>query len=121
MTRSLALIGPLVGLLAATAGSAQLVLPQLRSPDAIDHAQGLARRPFSTLPMPAPPAERYVPERRVYSPELGRDLVIPGHYERRISDQRVSVPTLPAYDPATGGTVAVPGGERPPAELRQGP
>ncbi len=92
-----------------------------RPPDAIDHAKGLATRPYTTLPLPPPPAQVYVPERRVFLPELHREVVVPGHWERRISDQRVDAPSLPVTDPRTGATVTVPAGERPPADLRQGP
>lgn len=72
-------------------------------------------------PLPAPPSERWVPERRAYLPELGRNVLIPGHYERRISDQQYSVPPLPANDITGGASVTIPGGERPPAGLRQSP
>lgn len=78
-------------------------------------------RPSPPLPLPAPPGKRWVPERRAYLPELGRNVLIPGHYERRISDQHYSVPPLGAYDIAGGGSVTIPGGERPPADLRRAP
>jgi hypothetical protein len=57
----------------------------------------------------------------VYVPELQRELIVPGHYERRLSGQESAVPSLPPFDPSTGLTVTIPGGERPPADLRQGP
>jgi hypothetical protein len=96
-------------------------LPGGRPPDAIDHATGLATRPYTTLPLPTAPAQVYVPARRVFSPELGREVVVPGHWERRVSGQRVEVPSLPVLDPRTGTTLTVPSGERPPADQRQGP
>ena len=46
-------------------------------------------------------------------------VVIPGHEERRITDTQVNVPPLTGYGP--GGPVHIPGGDRPPAELRQFP
>jgi hypothetical protein len=73
------------------------------------------------LPLPASPTKRWVPDRPAYLPELGRNVLIPGHYERRISDQQYSVPPLLAYDVTSGGSVTIPGGERPPADLRQAP
>lgn len=59
-------------------------------------------RPSPLLPLPAPASERWVSE-------------------RRISDQQYSVPPLRAYDIAGGGSVTIPGGERPPADLRRAP
>ncbi len=121
MKCSLVILAVLASLAAASPAPAQSGLPGGRPPDAIDRAKASATRPYTTLPPPAPPAERYVPERRFFSPEFGREVVVPGHWERRISDQRVEVPPLLATDARTGATVLVPGGERPPVESRQGP
>jgi hypothetical protein len=96
-------------------------VPGGRPPDAIDHAKGLATRPYPTLPAPSAPAQVYVPERRVFSPQLRREVIVPGHWERRVSDQRMEAPPLTVVDPRTGATVIVPGGERLPADRRQGP
>lgn len=103
------------------AGPARGALQQLRPPSPLEQVREQAMRRSPPLPLPAPPSERWVPERRVYLPAAGGDVLIPGHYERRISDQQYAVPTLPAYGLSGGGTVVVPGGERPPADLRQGP
>ena len=78
------------------------------------------------MPMPtltdAPTAsERWVPERRVFSPELGREIVVPGHYERRLSDTQSRVPPLFGVIPEDHRTIVIPGGDRPPAEIRSGP
>ena len=128
-----ALLVSIAGLAAATGASAQVIPPiavggpaqsalqQLRPPSPLDQVRDQAMRRSSPLPLPAAPSERWVPERRVYAPELGREVVLPGHYERRISDQQYAVPPLPAYDITGGTTRIVPGGERPPADLRQGP
>jgi hypothetical protein len=102
-------------------GPAQGAMRELRPPTALDQVREQALRRMPPLPLPTPPAERWVPERRIYAPELGRTVVIPGHYERRISDQQYAVPTLPAYEIPSGITIIIPGGERPPADLRQGP
>jgi hypothetical protein len=102
-------------------GPAQSVLPQLRPPSPLDQVRESAMRRSPALPLPTPPAERWVPEQRVYAPEVGRNLVIPGHYERRISDQQYAVPPLPAYDVNSGTMVVLPAAQRPPANLSQGP
>ena len=121
MKRTVWLLASLVWLLAAPA-LAQTSLPAFRPPDAIDQARDRALQPVPKLPTPAPPAERWVPERRFFLPDVGRKVVVPGHYERRISDQQVGVPTLPAYPTdGQGSILTIPGGERPPADLRQGP
>jgi len=105
----------------SVAGPARAALQQLRPPSPLEQVREQAMRRSPPLPLPAPPSERWVPERRLFLPEAGRDVLIPGHYERRISDQQYAVPPLPAYSIGGGGTVTVPAGQRPPADLRQGP
>jgi len=96
-------------------------LPGGRPPDAIDRARGLASQPFGTLPAPERPSERYVPPSRVYSPAQGREVLVPGHYERDVNGQRVEVPPLVTTTPDGRNSTVVPGGERPPVEQRQDP
>ena len=107
-------------LLAAPPAFAQ-GLPGGRPPDAIDRARGLATQPFGTLPAPERPTERYVPPSRVYSPAQGREVLVPGHYERDVNGQRVVVPPLVTTTPDGRNPVVVPGGERPPLEQRGAP
>jgi hypothetical protein len=85
----------------------------------IDQAVRDAQRPLPRLPAAPPPEVRYVPERRFIDPGTRQEVVIPGHEERRLSDTQVTVPPLTGYGP--GGPVHIPGGDRPPAELRQAP
>jgi hypothetical protein len=107
-------------LVAAPTVSAQ-GLPGGRPVDAIDRARGLATQPFGTPPPPTLPSERYVPPRRVYSPAQGRDVLVPGHYERDVNRQRVEVPPLVTTTPDGRNSTVVPGGERPPVEQRAAP
>ena len=107
-------------LLAAAPAFAQ-GLPGGRPPDAIDRARGLATQPFGTLPAPERASERYVPPSRVYSPAQGREVLVPGHYERDVNGQRVEVPPLVTTTPDGRNPVVVPGGERPPLEPRGAP
>ncbi len=107
-------------LLAAGAAGAQ-GLPGGRPPDAIDRARGLATQPFGTLPASQRPTETYVPQRRVYSPAQGREVLVPGHYERDVNGQRVEVPPLVTTTPDGRNPVMVPGGERPSLEPRGAP
>jgi hypothetical protein len=135
------LVGVLLGIALPGAASAQLGAPGLpaanpalppptvgrppstlaRPPDAIDQARQRALAPVPRTPIAAPPAQVWVPERRFYSSELGRQIVVPGHYETRITDQQYAVPALTGYGPRGENPVPIPGGTRPPADLRQGP
>ena len=111
----------IVALLLAAGPSAAQGLPGGRQPDAIDRARGLATQPFGTLPAPERSAETYVPQRRVYSPAQGREVLVPGHYERDVNGQRVEVPPLVTTTPDGRNPVVVPGGERPPLDPRGAP
>ena len=108
----------IVSLLLVAGPVAAQGLPGGRPPDAIDRARGLATQPFSTLPAPERPAERYVPPAREYSPAQGREVLVPGHYERDVNGQRVEVPPLVTTTPDGRNPTVVPGGERPPVEQR---
>ena len=77
-------------------------------------AAGLAKSPDR-------PADAYVPQRRVYSPTQGREVLVPGHYERDVNGQRVVVPPLVTTTPDGRNPVVVPGGERPPLDPRGEP
>lgn len=92
------------------------------APDPIAHSRALSLRPRPALPPAPAPAERVVSERRVRVPETGQEVVIPAHTERRVSDTQVAVPPLAGFPAGGGGGVVhIPAGERPPADLRQGP
>ena len=108
-------------LLLTAAPAASQGLPGGRRPDAIDSARGTANQPFKTPVAPDRPGERWVSPRRVYSPELGRDVQVPGHYERDVNGQRVERPPLIVTTPEGGRPTILPGGERPPVEQRNGP
>src|SRR5258708_37908955 len=85
--RTVLTLGLLV--LATAAPAAAQGLPGGRRPDAIDQARGLATQPFQTPATPDRPADRWISPRRVYSPELGRDVLAPGPYARAVNRQPV--------------------------------
>ena len=85
----------------------------------VDRVYQDVQKPLPRLPAAPPPATRWVPEQRVIDPGTRQEVVIPAHEERRITDTQVNVPTLPAYSPS--GPAFIPGGDRPPAELRSLP
>jgi len=92
-----------------------------RGADAIDQARQRALAPIPQAPGQPPAAtDRWVPERRVFSSEYQREIIIPGHYESRINGQQYVVPTLPGYGTRGELPVVIPGGERPPADQRPG-
>jgi hypothetical protein len=102
-------------------GSAQKAIDQLYPPSPLEQVRQQSLKQAPPLPPPTPQAEHWVPERQVFAPDLGRVVVVPGHYERRISDQLYSVPTLQVFDGTSGTPIIVPGSDRPPVDVRQGP
>jgi hypothetical protein len=109
------MMAPVSDTLAQAGGTAavQNMVPGGRPPDAIDRATGLAEQPFRTLPMPAQPASPYIPDRRVYSPEVGREVEVPGHFAQRTPDGRVVEPPMTIPNPNGGPPVFLPGGVQP--------
>src|SRR5262245_45726100 len=102
-------------------GSAQKAIQQLYPPTPLEQVQQHSLQKAPPLPPPTLQAEHWVPERQVFAPYLGRVVVVPGHDERRISDQLYSVPTLQIFDGTSGTPIIVPGSDRPPVDVRQGP
>ena len=85
-----------------------------RGPDAIDQARQRALAPIPQAPgLPAPPSDQWVPERRVFSSEYQREIIIPGHYESQLTGQQSTVPTLPGYGTRGELPVVIPGGVGP--------
>ena len=82
----------------------------------------------STKPLPSvPPRETprteqvWVPDRWVTVPGEPAPVLVPGHWERKISDREFDVPALNIFRPSTGTYQTVPGGVRGPAETRPEP
>src|SRR5881628_2773484 len=78
-----------------------------------DGLRGATTRPVPRVsPAPAPAApDTWVPDRYV---------LVPGHWERRLSDHEVYTPPLVGQTP-DGRTLNFPAGQRPPVDERQGP
>ena len=103
-------------------GPAQGAMQQLHPPTPLDQVREQALRRSSPLPPPSPPAERWVPERQIYAPELGRTVVIPGPLRAaHHATSSTPSPRCRRTRSGAGATIIIPGGERPPADLRQGP
>ena len=104
-------VGPVSGALAQTGGPGVVpnIVPGGRPPDAIDRATSLAEQPFHTLPMPAQPTEQYIPDRRVYVPQVGQQIDVPGHFAQRTPDGHVVEPPMTIPTPNGGPPVFLPG------------
>jgi hypothetical protein len=80
-----------------------------------------ARRPLPAVPSTpsAAPDTTWVPDRYVQSP-LDGQVLIPGHWERHLSDHQVMTPPLLGRTP-DGRTITFPADTRPPVGERQAP
>jgi hypothetical protein len=104
-------VGLVSGALAQAGGPAVVpnIVPGGRPPDAIDRATSLAEQPFKTLPMPAQPTEQYILDRRVYVPQVGREIDVPGHFAQRTPDGHVVEPPMTIPTPNGGPPFFLPG------------
>ena len=105
----------------AIQGPAQGAMQQLHPPSPLQQVREQALRQSPPLPVPPPAGERWVPTQERFVPEVGRVMVVPGHYEQRLTDQQYAVPPLAVTDRTTGFTATIPGGDRPPPDLRRPP
>jgi hypothetical protein len=108
--------GSPVSAVLAQAGASGLVrspVPGGQPSSALDRATGLAEQPFYTAPMPAPPTEQYIPDRRVYVPQVGREIDVPGHFGQRTPDGQIVEPPMTIPNPNGGPPVFLPGGAQP--------
>ena len=127
---ALVLVASLLSVAAVNSAESQITsippaLPTISIPgrglDPIDQARLRALAPIPQAPgLPPSPSAQWVPERRVFSSEYQREIIIPGHYESRISGQQSTVPPLPGYGTRGELPVVIPGGDRLPADRRPG-
>jgi len=90
---------------------------------AVDQINGASTAPVPTVarrPVVRPDSV-WVPDRYIPVPHGGSLALVPGHWERRLSDHEVYVPPLSVINPADGRARTFPAGVRPPAEERSGP
>jgi hypothetical protein len=97
--------------------------PSTPSGGTLDRLERSVTRP--TPVVPAPPmgrhsADVWVPDRIVPVPGQPGGAMVPGHWERRLSDNQNYVPPLTATTP-DGRVIVVPGGVLPPPNQRQSP
>jgi hypothetical protein len=90
---------------------------------AIDRLERSVTRPVPTLPAPPigdHPSDVWVPGRIIPLPDQPGGAIVPGHWERRLSEHQNYVPPLTATTP-DGRVITVPGGVLPPPAERQAP
>jgi hypothetical protein len=126
--RSLAmLIGSVVIL---NVGMPAVASSQLKSPPGgttpagalFDRLNSATTRPIPQTPAPvaATPSDTWVPDRFIQVPGLDSQVLVPGHWERRLSDHQVYTPPL-AGRATNGDIVNFPAGTQPPVNERQAP
>jgi hypothetical protein len=112
----------LSGLLLAQAGVTPRIGPTTPSGPTLDQLNRSVTRPVPTLPPPTGqhPSDVWVPDRVVPVPGQAGGALVPGHWERRLSDREYYVPPLVIITP-DGRTTTLPAGVLPPPEQRQSP
>ncbi len=88
-----------------------------------DRLNQSSTRPVPTTPAPSvrPPTMLWVPDRLVQVPGVDGQVLVPGHWERRLSDHEVYTPPLTGRTPQGDTTIQFPAGTRPPVNERQSP
>jgi hypothetical protein len=87
-----------------------------------DRLHDATARPVPQVPPPKVPARdtTWVPDRYVQVPGTDGPVLVPGHWERPLSDHEVYTPPLVGRTP-DGGAINFPAGARPPVDERQAP
>jgi len=121
----------IVGVLSIHAAFVHAASAQMKSPPAgttpggamFDRLNQSTTRPVPQTPAPtvAPPSSTWVPDRFVQVPGVDGQVLVPGHWERRLSDHEVYTPPLMGRTPQGDTTIQFPAGSRPPVNERQYP
>jgi len=121
----------IVGVVSVQTAFVQTAFAQMKSPPGgttpggaiFDRLNQSSTRPVPQTPAPnvAPPNSTWVPDRFVQVPGVDGQVLVPGHWERRMSDHEVYTPPLTGRTPQGDTTIQFPAGSRPPANERQYP
>ena len=124
-------IRTIVGVLSIHTPFVQTAFAQMKSPPGsttpggaiFDRLNQSSTRPVPQTPAPTvtPPSSTWVPDRFVQVPGVDGQVLVPGHWERRMSDHEVYTPPLTGRTPQGDTTIQFPAGSRPPANERQYP
>ena len=109
-------------LVLAQVGATPRIGPSSPSSRALDQLNNSVTRPVPALPRPTGnyASDVWVPDRIIPAPDQAGGIMVPGHWERRLSDREHYVPPLTVRTP-DGRVLTVPGGVMPPPEQRQSP
>lgn len=115
----------------ASVGSTRAAFGQMKSPPGgttpggaiFDRLNQSSTRPVPQTPPPTvhPADSMWVPDRFVQVPGVDGQVLVPGHWERRLSDHEVYTPPLTGRTPQGDTTIQFPAGTRPPVNERQFP
>jgi hypothetical protein len=117
-------VAMLLNLAAPPVASGQMRSPRGTTPGGaiFDHLNGSTTQPVPQVPSPTVPSpvETGVPDRYVQTPRGDTQVLVSGHWERRLSHHEVH--TLPLLDSAPNGDVInFRAGVRPPVNERHAP
>jgi len=109
-------------LLLAQAGATPRMGSSSPSSRALDQLTNSVTRSMPAVPAPQGTysSDQWVPDRIVPLPDQPGGAFVPGHWERRISDNQNYVPPLVVTTP-DGRVFTVPAGVAPPPDRRQSP
>jgi hypothetical protein len=108
------------------AGRGQTAPPGGTTPggEMLDRLREDTTRPIPRVPprpaTPPGPDMIWVPDRRVRLPGVAGSVLVPGHWEQRLSEHEVYVPPLTVRT-EDGRTIQLPAGPRPPPDERSSP
>jgi hypothetical protein len=115
----------------ASVSSSHAAFAQMKSPPGgttpggamFDRLNRSSTRPVPQMPAPTvrQPDMSWVPDRFVQVPGVDGQVLVPGHWERRLSDHEVYTPPLTGRTPQGDSTIQFPAGTRPPVNERQYP
>ena len=115
----------------ASVSSTHAAFAQMKSPPGgttpggaiFDRLNRSSTRPVPQTPAPTvrQPDMSWVPDRFVQVPGVDGQVLVPGHWERRLSDHEVYTPPLTGRTPQGDSTIQFPAGTRPPVNERQYP
>ena len=121
---------PFLGAVLILSLSAPQALGQMKSPPGgttpggaiFDRLRDSTTRPVPQTPPPTvrPPDMTWVPDRYVQIPGADSPVLVPGHWERRLSDHEVFTPPLTGRT-QQGDIINFPAATRPPVDERQAP
>ena len=89
----------------------------------LDQLQRDVTKPVPSAPPPvvSRPDSVWVPDRHLRDPIDGRNIIVPGHWERRLPDGQYYGPPMTICSEAGGTCTTIPAGVRPAPEHRQLP